>query len=811
MFFGNLTGKDSPIKGSYCFTKKDSDKRVMADLPTDRQCLSGGSLFDGSGIEFGWLNILDLGFDIDFSLEEKVFIDRIKIYQGKDSAVKSIKFLVKEGEKNRIKGRYDSQRGKLITDTVIDVPVGTYAKDFLLRVESDFHDIFIEKLEIKGAIFGENPVYPFPGSFEGKGDKRMAIDGLKKICCPEEALFPAQMLKGELKERFGIKTDIEIGINNSDGEGVIFIEDGLGEEEGYVLTCEDGRISIKGGDLKGMIYGAQTLLNLAVSGYIPQCSISDKPFKKFRGAHFGLPPREEIDFFKRLIKYVLVPMRYNTIFLEVAGGMRFDSHPKINEMWEKGNILAQEGKWPPFPHGTMVSGGKILEKDEVRDIIDYAQSFGIEVIPEIQSFGHVQYITIAYPEVGETEFIEEKNDYDLEVEDIPPSKFYLDSYCPSNEKSYEIMYDLMDEIIDVFKPREYVHMGHDEVYTIGTCPLCKGKDPAQLYYSDIMKLYNHLKGKNLKMMIWGDMLHEVTRYLTPPAIKKIPKDIVMLDFIWYFHLDRDLEDHLLDHDFEVIMGNMYSSHYPRYEKRIRKEGMLGAQVSTWVRPDEYTLGFEGKIYDFIYSANMMWSPDYDSDLRMSYDQLFVSMMPHIRNVLHTGTYPPLETPQRQSLEIDEDLFEGVECTEYRAVPVVYGRDKVKINVGDKYRSFIFSHASKYTGRRITWEEPHCIGKYTVVYKDGSQSVIDVEYGANIGYLNGRFAKPLEHPYYRHQGYISTYFSDPVMDKDLNGNDLTIYAYEWINPHSHKEIDHILAESHKDADTSYYVFKIEGVR
>ena len=98
---------------------------------------------------------------------------------------------------------------------------------------------------------------------------------------------------------------------------------------------------------------------------------------------------------------------------------------------------------------------------------------------------------------------------------MPPDKFYKDSYCPSNEKSYSIVFDLIDEIVEVVRPTEYVHMGHDEVYTMGTCPLCKDKDHSDLYASDVNKLYNYLASKNLKMMIWGDMLHNVTKYKHP--------------------------------------------------------------------------------------------------------------------------------------------------------------------------------------------------------------------------------------------------------------------------------------------------------
>jgi hypothetical protein len=93
------------------------------------------------------------------------------------------------------------------------------------------------------------------------------------------------------------------------------------------------------------------------------------------------------------------------------------------------------------------------------------------------------------------------------------------------------------------------------------------------------------------------MIQPVTKYQTPDAIDMIPKDIVMLDFIWYFHLGKDIEDNLLEKGFDVLVGNLYSSHFPRYESRIRKEGIHGGQISAWVATNETSLQQEGKFYD----------------------------------------------------------------------------------------------------------------------------------------------------------------------------------------------------------------------
>ena len=66
----------------------------------------------------------------------------------------------------------------------------------------------------------------------------------------------------------------------------------------------------------------------------------------------------------------------------------------------------------------------------------------------------------------------------IEKADKKPDEFYPHCYCALHDKSYEIIFDLIDEIVDVVKPARYVHMGHDEVYQIGVCERCRNRAPA---------------------------------------------------------------------------------------------------------------------------------------------------------------------------------------------------------------------------------------------------------------------------------------------------------------------------------------------
>lgn len=48
---------------------------------------------------------------------------------------------------------------------------------------------------------------------------------------------------------------------------------------------------------------------------------------------------------------------------------------------------------------------------------------------------------------------------------------------------------------------------------------------------------------------------------------------------------------------------------PCYETRVRKPGMVDAQVSTWCANTEASCGGAGKMFDFVFTATMMWNPD----------------------------------------------------------------------------------------------------------------------------------------------------------------------------------------------------------
>ena len=861
MNIGCLTGngRRSPVEGSYAFCAPGVIDSLAPDLQPDRDSGSGpfsfseGVLTDGdkeSGIGWRGATVGETGVDIAVQLGAVCFVDRVVLRPPQvEGAVESQSTALPASGNIEAAGHVDPEGlsrvevyatlpgadGPALVGRIgergpsgfgggpIAVSVGVEASELVIRLISFQGNIRLAEMEIWGAGSGEPAVFPVPAKMESLSGEPFALSRDTVVLIGEGAsddtCFAASMLADKLGENCGW----EIPVVREGGEkpvGAILVGrpgesaslDAVGlaspeKEEGYALKVEAEGVAILAGDRRGLVYGAETFLQLLGTEdrmTAAPCVVEDAPRLQFRGAHLFLPARDQLDYAKRLIRYLLVPMKLNTIFLELAGGMRFDRRPEISEAWERNNRLAAEGKGPAVPHGEVCGGGWIT-KAEVVELVDYARDYGIEVIPEIQSFSHVQYLTMTYPEIAEKE-----------VEDG-----FADSYCPLHPESHRIVFDMIDEVVELLEPR-YLHMGHDEVYTMAECPRCREKSRDELFAHDVNAIHAYLKEKGVGMMIWADMLQPWQRYAGENSAALISKEIIMLEFVWYFRTWADTEDLLLENGFEVIFGNCYSSHFTRYEKRTSKEGVIGMQVSVWSGTNEEDMGRLGKLYDLVYSANTAWSPFFQDELRWTFDRKIADLLPGIRARLRgqTGRLlpapervraidlgPHLTAPRRDAtgarggydlagLPVGETILRGLPFDFGEGVILVEGREvreraypeEVAVPVEGKVATLVFAQTCTGMlpvdpfGLRLP------VGRYEVVYADGGVESIDVAFGHHVAEWNRRHGEPLGHRFHRHAGYVATYPVDPLWQgKSARGEDITLYGMEWSNPHPEKDV------------------------
>jgi hypothetical protein len=430
--------------------------------------------------------------------------------------------------------------------------------------------------------------------------------------------------------------------------------------EGYVLYVQEDSILIASSDEQGAFYGLQSLRQLierqGAEAFVPGARIRDWPHKPFRGIRLHLPGRENVAFFKRFVRDFCALFKFNTLIVEVNACMRLDRHPELNagsvefardlDYTRRSELKSPRGEYQNSSHHDAADGG-ILEKQEVAGLVRYARAHHIDVIPEIPSLTHSYYLLARHRDLAEIQHAE-----------------WPDTYCPLNPGSYDLLFDVMDEYIEVMQPAT-VHIGHDEWrMPVSVCARCKDHDYTDLFIQDLIKIYDYLRRRGIRVAMWGDHLMESVRnkglrdrvsatgqpYRVPGALSErqvrehIPKDILILNWFWadsegwlvphgYRGEDNDLK--LVEWGFEQVYGNL-TPDIQDWARRSARDSVLGGAPSSWAATTEFNLG-KDLIVEFLGCANLLWSTH-----ELSKDHLMArvqDMLPQIRRNLSGTTSP----------------------------------------------------------------------------------------------------------------------------------------------------------------------------
>lgn len=629
--------------------------------------------------------------------------------------------------------------------------------------------------------------------------------------------------------------------------------------ESFSLTVNEGGVEIFASEIKGAIYALSTLTTkIEFDGefYIPHLDITDAPFKQFRGIHVYMPARKNIEAFLRIID-VLALLKLNTVILEVGGGMQYDSHPEINTTWEKfcymldnefpgfGGSRSLQGSdfyWKDSIH-TELGGGSYLTKDEVRSILAHIRRRGMKVIPEIQAFSHSYYLTLSHRDIAEMQ-----NDA------------FPDTYCPLNEDSYKLYFDVAREVIEVFEP-DVVSIGHDELRILGWCDDCKGKSGHELAAYEITKLHAFYKELGIKIMMWGDVAQHFENYLgktvggveknlmnkgvhffrpaTYECINALPNDIFILD--WYHSLGKASQDEYLKRGFEVIYGNFHGSCFCEWNERSVSDGILGAEVSTWCATDERTFGSDGIFFELAFSSHILWNPECSNEKYSEICSKTLPIMTAIRSIMRgeplstTGNYEvaALFTPatdNEATLPVSKAKISGISLDkaitalgcEPHGVRVI--GENVIARPNDYADSVLFLHNTEGEVPYVPSYEcldrsPRAVGTYAIIYEDGDFALAPLYYGREIGTKSFKLER------HRRTGNakggeidIDIGSADNAVSKaayfDHNHTwteslcyfttpiiteNNTAFLYEWKNPHPDKKIKMIKGISVSKSD------------
>lgn len=488
-------------------------------------------------------------------------------------------------------------------------------------------------------------------------------------------------------------------------------------EEGFVITFDGCEVIIYADSKIGVQNGVMTFLqSLDSEGCYSDEILWDYPICSLRGIKVMMPARNEIDDFKQFVD-MMAYFRHNTIMIEVGGAMEYKRHPEINEGWEEycefmteysgKSKKIQEFTYPWRKNSIHCNngGGSYLTQEEVKDIIAYCNSRNIKVIPEVPCTSHCDYLLIRHPELAER-----------------PEDPYPDTFCPSNPASYELLFDVLDEVIEVFKP-EILDIGHDEYYSINVCDRCRKRiiDNSDLLAEDINKIHDYLAAHNVKTMMWCDMLMnveegtgrggaltfmyfawDIKNYLmgiirpTWEARNKVPKDIICMN--WFMDFGEKYDEQI--REFSVVFGNFWGQLKFRNFKRRAGNNTIGGMCSNWGATTDIYFQHNNVYASMAYNEIYYWDDSYDDNNDSEYALRVNRMFESVYNY----RYRTLLNKRKNYIE------------------VVHTTDKFV-----RYREFsdgVFPDGKEFRNQ-------YYLGDYVITFDDGTTQTEEIFYGQHI--------------------------------------------------------------------------------
>ena len=330
------------------------------------------------------------------------------------------------------------------------------------------------------------------------------------------------------------------------------------QAEAYRLTLGLSKVRIEALTPEGAFRATTTLEQLQALGEVPCGVIFDYP--RFR--HRGLMIDESrsfkgLAFLKKQID-AMAMLKLNVLHLHLddSAGWRIEieSYPDLTARtaWRIGGTYHEweAGRYRFTTAGDPAGYGGFYTKDELRELVAYAASRHITVIPEIEMPGHSMEVGYAYPEV-------------LCI--LPDGRRHTGAWdlCPGAESTYALLEAVLGEVMEIF-PSPFIHIGGDEatMKTWSQCVNCR-KRMEEEGYDDVRQLQGYLvrrieafvRSHGRRIIGWDEILET-----------GVPKDAVVQSWRGVSGGQKaSAQGH------EVIMSPNTHCYFNYYQDLIRKE------------------------------------------------------------------------------------------------------------------------------------------------------------------------------------------------------------------------------------------------
>lgn len=313
------------------------------------------------------------------------------------------------------------------------------------------------------------------------------------------------------------------------------IDGNMKNAEAYHLSINQHGIQITGASEAGLYYGLQTFYQILPNAYettqsfyqadvlLDFVEIEDYPRFEWRGMMLDVARHFfTVDQVKDFIDEI-ARLKYNKLHWHLTDdeGWRVEikSYPNLTKkgafnVFKIGQFTTFSDPEPDAPRNY----GGFYTQEEIKEVVAYAQSKFIEIIPEIDVPGHSMAAVASYPELsctpGADQYEVISGEVFIDWSTGHPRALKDNTLCPANPKVYEFLDKVIGELAELF-PSQYIHTGGDEcpknyweknpqILAMMKKEKLKSLQEVQAFFT--RKLQKIVSSKGKKMMGWDEIL-----------------------------------------------------------------------------------------------------------------------------------------------------------------------------------------------------------------------------------------------------------------------------------------------------------------
>jgi len=331
---------------------------------------------------------------------------------------------------------------------------------------------------------------------------------------------------------------------------------------------------------------------------VPCVQIEDAPRFAYRGIMLDVSRHYmSADSVKRIID-LLAMQKMNRFHwhLTDGDGWRFESkkYPRLTEIgaYRKGSPINNKVTYDLNSKPNESIYGGFYTKQQMKDIVAYAQRRFITIVPEIEMPGHATAAIASYPFLSCLDSNGHLFPYPQQIQGV---------FC-TKEETFTFLTNILSEVMEIF-PGEFIHIGGDEVdkFNWKRCKYCqqrmkeeglKNVDELQSYF--IKRIEKFVNSKGRRIIGWDEIMEgglaPNAAIMSWTGIKngieaaKRRRNVVMtpLPYCYFDHAQSDAPGEPDAYPGLTMLSNVYS--YDPVPKGLNAgdaKYIIGAQGNLW--------------------------------------------------------------------------------------------------------------------------------------------------------------------------------------------------------------------------------------